>query len=84
MKKYQRRGGSGSATTLQAKPPITNSNKWKSLKENVRNFKKNYQLTSYAMVFGQRTFFSKNLCFGENEFYLFCFNAILKDYVLFN
>ena len=44
MKKYQRRGGSGSATTLQAKPPITNSNTWKPLKENVRNFKKTINL----------------------------------------
>ena len=42
--KCQRRGGSGSATTLQTKPTITKSNKWKPLKENVRNLKKTINL----------------------------------------
>ena len=54
------------------------------LKENVRSFTKNCQLTSYAIIFGQITLFYKNLFFREKqEFYLFSNKVIFKDCVLF-
>ena len=53
------------------------------LKENVRNFKK--MLISYAITFGQRTFFSiiKLVFQRKHEFYLFSYNGIFKDCILF-
>ena len=56
------------------------------LKENERKFLKNCQLSSYAIIFGHRTFFLIiKLGFrGKSEFYLFFNNAILKDCVLFH
>ena len=55
------------------------------LKENERKIFKNCQLSSYAIIFGHRTFFLiiKLIFRGKSEFYLFCYNAILKDCVLF-
>ena len=48
------------------------------LKENVRNLKKNCELTSYAIIFGQRTLFSIiKLAFrGKFGFYLFYHNTL--------
>ena len=65
------------------------------LLKNIENFKmsikepnkflKNCYLISHAIIFGQRTFFSniKLVFWGKHEFYLFCYNAIVKDRVLF-
>ena len=55
-------------------------------KENVRKFFKNCQLSSFVLIFGQRTFFLiiKLVFRGKSEFYLFCYNAILKDCALFH
>ena len=52
------------------------------LKENVEIFKK--LLTSYAIIFDQRTFFPiiKLVLRGKHEFYLSYYNTILKDHVL--
>ena len=54
------------------------------IKENVRKFKK-LLITSYAIIFGQRTFISiiKLVFRGKRELYLFYDTAILKDRVLF-
>ena len=48
------------------------------LKDNVRNFKKNCEVTSYAIIFGQRTFFSiiKLVFRGKFGFYLFYHNTL--------
>ena len=50
-----------------------------------KKFLKNCQLTSYAIMFGQRTFSSivKLVFRGKREFNLFHYNAIFKDRVLF-
>ena len=42
------------------------------------------QLTSYTILFGQKTFFSiiKVVFLGKREFYLFFYNAIFKDRLL--
>ena len=42
-------------------------------------------LTSYAIIFGQRTLFSiiKFVFWGKREFYLIYYNAIFKVRVLF-
>ena len=50
-----------------------------------RKFLKNCQLTSYLVIFGQRTFFSiTKLVFREKrESYLLSNNVIFKDRVLF-
>ena len=50
-----------------------------------KKFLKNCQFTSYAIIFGQKTFFSiiKLVFRGKSGFYLFCYNAIFKDRVLF-
>ena len=49
----------------------------------IRNWKLYRLLTSYAIIFGQRTFFSimKLVFRGKREFYLFCY-SIFKDRVL--
>ena len=49
-----------------------------------KKFKKNCQLNSYAITFGQRTFFSiKKLVFPEKcEFYLFYYNAIHRSHII--
>ena len=48
-----------------------------------KKFLKNL-LTSYAIILGQRTFFSiiKLVFRGKREFYLFFYNAIFKDCIL--
>ena len=63
----------------------TSSNFKRSLKENIRYFKK-LLLTSYPIIFDRRTFFSiiKIVFPGKREFYLSQYNAISKDHVLFN
>ena len=59
---------------------------WKNLFQGEpKKFKKNYELISYAMLFGHRNFFSiiKLVFQGKREFYLFHYTAIFKDCVLF-
>ena len=57
-------------------------NNAKFLKGNVRNFSETVNL---LLVFGQRTLFSIiKLVFREKrEFYLFCYNVVSKDHVVF-
>ena len=52
---------------------------------NGRNFLKTFNLTSYAIIFGQRTCFSiiKLVSRGKREFYLLYYNVIFKYRVLF-
>ena len=60
------------------------ASKWQ-LKGEREKFFKNCQLTSYAIGFGQRTFFSIiNLIFREkHEFYIFYNSLIFKFRILF-
>ena len=53
------------------------------IKEERKKFLKNCHLTSYAIIFGQRTFFSLiKIVFQEkHEFYSFNNNVIFKDHV---
>ena len=55
------------------------------LKGERKTFLKNCELTSYAIIFGQITFFSiiKLVFRGKRGFYLFHYNAVFKDRVLF-
>ena len=48
------------------------------LKGERKKFKKNYQIISYAIIFGQRTSFSviKLVFSGKPEFYLFYFKRL--------
>ena len=50
---------------------------------NLRNFWKHF--TTYAIIFGQRTFFSiiKLVFRGKLESYFFFYNTVFKDHVLF-
>ena len=54
------------------------------LKENVRNFYKTVELLLIRLYLVRELFFlSENLFWGKREFYLFYYNAILEDCVLF-
>ena len=62
------------------------------LKENVRNFLKNCYLTSYFLcdniwsdnfLFYQKNCFLELIFWEKREFYLFYFNSIFKDRVVF-
>ena len=50
-----------------------------------KKFLKNDSLTSYEIIFDQKTFFSiiKLVFLGKHECYLFYYNVIFKDRVLF-
>ena len=52
----------------------------------MRKFFKNCQLSFYTIIFGRKTVFLviKLVFRGISGFYLFYYNAILKDCVLFN
>ena len=55
------------------------------IKEERKKLIRNYYITSYPLIFDQRTFFSiiKLVPQRKREVYLFYYNAILKNRVLF-